>query len=55
MVPEKRSTEQLVPFLTDLEKIARPLGFHVALTGSSLYGMGTGKDDVDVVVYPIRT
>ena len=31
-------------FCSILEQILRPHGLHVALTGSFLYGMGTGKD-----------
>jgi hypothetical protein len=37
-----------------LEKRLRPLGYHVGLTGSCLYGMGKSKEpkDVDVIIYP---
>lgn len=32
----------------------RPIGWHVALTGSTLYGMGEGPKpaDVDLILYP---
>lgn len=33
-----------------VEKIVRPMGFHVALTGSRLYGGGT-KHDIDLIFY----
>ncbi len=33
-----------------LELELRPLGFHIGLTGSMLYGMGTGKD-IDIIIY----
>lgn len=44
------SISDVMQFCTMLEQILRPLGLHVALTGSFLYGMGTGKD-VDIIVY----
>jgi hypothetical protein len=35
-----------------VEEIVRPMGFHVALTGSKLYGRGSGlKDDLDLIFY----
>lgn len=45
-----RSISDIVQFCTQVEQVLRPHGLHVALTGSALYGMGTGKD-VDILVY----
>ena len=45
-----RSISDITQFCTMIETILRPHGLHVALTGSFLYGMGTGKD-VDVLIY----
>src|SRR4051812_49394936 len=38
-------------FVRKLEAWLAPIGYHVGLTGSCLYGGGTGKD-IDVIVYP---
>jgi hypothetical protein len=34
------------------EQKLRPMGYHVALTGSALYGLGKGKADIDIIIYP---
>lgn len=38
---------------TYLEEKLRPIGWHVGLTGSCLYGMGKrAKPDIDIIFYP---
>jgi predicted nucleotidyltransferase len=36
---------------TKIEEVIRPQGFHCALTGSTLYGLGKGGNDIDIMVY----
>lgn len=43
--------EKVVEICTQFEQILRPIGFHVGLTGSCLYGGGEGKD-MDCIIYP---
>lgn len=38
-----------------LEPILRKCGAHCALTGSTLYGLGTMKKDTDILIYPHQT
>lgn len=44
-----------IELCTQFEKILRPMGWHVGLTGSCLYGQidkeSTGKD-IDIIIYP---
>lgn len=44
-----------IELCTKFEKILRPMGWHVGLTGSCLYGQidkeSTGKD-IDIIIYP---
>src|SRR6187402_1215621 len=45
------TTESAIELCKTYEPILRDNGWHVGLTGSCLYGMGTGKD-VDFIIYP---
>lgn len=44
---EPLTLDQIARYCIKFEEIVRPLGFHVGLTGSSLYGNGN-KHDVDI-------
>ena len=46
----KSRNDIAVQLCSDVETIVRPMGYHVALTGSMLYGGGTGKD-IDLIFY----
>lgn len=41
---------EAIAYCIEFEAIARSLGMHIALTGSVLYGGGTGKD-LDIIVW----
>lgn len=42
---------KLIKVIEEWEEELRHKGCHIGVTGSALYGMGTGKD-LDVIVYP---
>lgn len=44
--------EQASLLATKYEEILRPNGYHIALSGSTLYGGGGFKDDFDFHLYP---
>ena len=48
--------ERAIKAATYLEGKLRPHGWHVALTGSTLYGMGKAgpPQDIDLIIYPHR-
>ena len=46
--------EDIIKLCTKLELIARPEGFHVGWTGSTLYGQGS-NNDLDLIVYPHKS
>lgn len=48
--PAYTRLKEAVDLCSRVEKIVRPMGFHVALTGSRLYGGGT-KHDIDLIFY----
>lgn len=45
-----RRLKEAAGLCSRIEKNVRPMGFHVALTGSRLYGGGT-KHDIDLIFY----
>ena len=47
------SQQEAVKLCVLVEKIVKPFGFHVALTGGCLYGEGARKD-VDLILYKVR-
>lgn len=54
--PQRKALRDAVKLCTYLEKKLRPIGWHVGLTGSRLYGklgkLFRTRPDIDVIFYP---